>query len=88
MLPFTVMSSVGFCTHGSSSMFRDFILRVFVFWLFNVQASFWIFNIQGSEHICGEVLSANPPLPLSHADGPYPGSFLLKGMLHEIAKFQ
>ncbi len=58
------------------------------FWLFNVQASLWLFNIQGSEHICGEVLTANPPLPLSHSDGPYPGSFLRKGMFYEISTYQ
>jgi hypothetical protein len=45
MLSFTVMSSGGFNTHGSSSMFRDFTsgLRFGVQGLF-VQASLWLFR--------------------------------------------
>jgi hypothetical protein len=81
----------GFNTHGCFSKFRDFTTGL----RFGVQGPFWLFKflgvfvvIQRSEHICGEVLSANPPLSLSHADGPYPGSFLLKGMYHEIATSQ
>ncbi len=77
--------------HGSFAKFGDFTsgLRFGVQGLFlAVQSSGVFVVIQGSEHLCGEVLSANPPLPLSHPDGPYPGSFLLKGMYHEISTSQ